>query len=228
MERRQPALQAFVPAASWQLDEGQLHQMRLFALYNHASGFFARAEVEWYSRTVPSIPWSLQDPIFVRAKTKIPSEEFPSGQPFCRLIVPRLHGDLTLGVLNLTGEDYRLNPINHIFRTTPGARILCSTTISILTRTPGRLAVAKKRSAGVLARSNVHESSVSVLSYTLRTSSLAAGEDARAPTFRSSSSALNERSISVIPFAGSHKNIEAKVSGLLGRHPSRLVTFHQS
>jgi hypothetical protein len=76
-----------------------LHQATGYLLFNHASGFFARAEVLWYAQHnsgySPELPG---DDVF--------QENLYLGYRF-----PRGRGELRLGILNLTGEDYRLNPL---------------------------------------------------------------------------------------------------------------------
>ena len=42
----------------------------------------------------------------------LPDESFPLVNLFIGYRFPRQHGDLTLGVLNLIGDDYRLNLLN--------------------------------------------------------------------------------------------------------------------
>ena len=74
---------------------------QLFALYNHSSGFFGRLEGYWARQSnvgyTPDIPG---DDIF-QANAYI-------GYRFRRNL-----GDITLGFLNMTDQDYKLNPLNY-------------------------------------------------------------------------------------------------------------------
>lgn len=77
-----------------------LHQVNLLAIYNHPSGFFAQFDSLWTRQSsrgfVPVLPgddfWQFN---------------FSVGYRF-----PRRHAEVRLGVLNLAGRDYRLNPLN--------------------------------------------------------------------------------------------------------------------
>jgi outer membrane receptor for monomeric catechols len=77
-----------------------LHQGTLFALYNHPSGFFARAEGTWIQQSnVGYFP-------------DTPGDELFRLDAYVGYRLRRNFGDVTLGFLNLTDKDYRLNPLN--------------------------------------------------------------------------------------------------------------------
>jgi len=94
-------LEARYPAGgSHANNDAILDQLTLFALFNHPSGLFARAEGNWYSQSndgyTPAEPgddfWQVN--LF-------------GGYRFCHR-----RAQIQLGVLNLTDQDYRLNPLN--------------------------------------------------------------------------------------------------------------------
>jgi outer membrane receptor protein involved in Fe transport/Flp pilus assembly protein TadD len=81
--------------------EATLHQLNLYAAYNHPSGFFARFEPIWFRQSnrgyLPDIPGDNVWQFDVRA-----------GYRFYRR-----HAELAVGVLNLTDRDYHLNPLSY-------------------------------------------------------------------------------------------------------------------
>ncbi len=80
-------------------DQATLHQAQLFALYNHPSGFFARLEGHWVQQSnVGYVP-------------DTPGDELVHLNAFVGYRLRRNLGEITLGLLNLTDEDYRLNPL---------------------------------------------------------------------------------------------------------------------
>jgi hypothetical protein len=78
-----------------------LHQGQIFALYNHPCGFFGSIEGYWARQSnvgyTPDIPgddiWQLN--VYVGYRLR------------------RNFGDITIGFLNLTDKDYKLNPLNY-------------------------------------------------------------------------------------------------------------------
>jgi hypothetical protein len=87
----------FAGAQSEQRSE--LHQFTLFLLFNHASGFFARAESQFYAQHNGADLADLRDDSFLQVNLQV-------GYRF-----PRQHGEVSLGVLNLNDTDYRLHPL---------------------------------------------------------------------------------------------------------------------
>lgn len=78
----------------------ELHQLQAGLVYQHPSGLFARPEARWF----------FQDN---EAGTGFGNSDFPMLNIFVGYRFPRHRGDLTLGVMNLTDEDYRLYPLNY-------------------------------------------------------------------------------------------------------------------
>lgn len=87
-----------------------LHEAGAYLLFNHPSGFFARAEVHWYAQQNSGYSPALPGDDFFQ-------ENFYVGYRF-----PRSHGELRLGILNLAGGNYRLNPLT-TYLELPRARV---------------------------------------------------------------------------------------------------------
>jgi len=78
-----------------------LHQGQIFALYNHPSGFSASIEGYWAQQSnVGYFPDEPGDNIFQL-------------NAYVGYRLRRNFGDITLGFLNLTDQDYKLNPLNY-------------------------------------------------------------------------------------------------------------------
>jgi hypothetical protein len=78
-----------------------LHQGELFLLYNHPSGFFAEAEGYWAQQSNTGY------------RPDIPGDEFVQLNLYAGYRFRRNYGDLTLGFLDITDDDYKLNPLNY-------------------------------------------------------------------------------------------------------------------
>jgi tetratricopeptide (TPR) repeat protein len=108
-----------------------LQEERLFILYNDPSGFFARAETLW---AIQDNNGYAKRPQLAIGRQTIHLVSELNGADFWQLNLyggyrfPRNIGDITLGLLNLTNRDYRLNPLNEY------AELPRSFTISVQTR----------------------------------------------------------------------------------------------
>lgn len=92
----------FQPSTS----QAHLHRINLQLLYNHPSGFFARAESLWFFERS-----SIAVVVAGELPQSVPSETFQQLNIFVGYRLPRQRGEFSLGVLNATGGDYRLNPV---------------------------------------------------------------------------------------------------------------------
>jgi hypothetical protein len=92
-------LAAFDPAADMHT-QGDLQQATIYALYNHHSGFFGRIESQWYHQENSGYAQPL------------PGDDFFMHNVFVGYRLRRQRGEISFGVLNLAGTDYRLNPLN--------------------------------------------------------------------------------------------------------------------
>jgi hypothetical protein len=77
-----------------------LHQVSLTANYHHRSGVFAQWESVWYRQSNSGYTPALADESFWQHNVML-------GYRF-----PRRQAEVRVGLLNLTDEDYRLNPLN--------------------------------------------------------------------------------------------------------------------
>ena len=101
--------------------EAHLHELSLQAVYNHPSGLFARAEANWYRQDndARATDASLIGPEPGFYKTQVtttpaglPGEDFWHLNLFAGYRFHRSQCEVSVGVLNLTDQDYRLNPLN--------------------------------------------------------------------------------------------------------------------
>ncbi len=80
--------------------QGVLHQVSLYANYNLPCGFFAQGEGLWTAQDNRGDTSALKDDDFWQLNAYV-------GYRFWRR-----HAEARIGVLNITDEDYRLNPLN--------------------------------------------------------------------------------------------------------------------
>jgi outer membrane receptor protein involved in Fe transport len=82
--------------------EAILHQVTLNALYNHPSGYFGQAQALFYAQDNRQDAAGLDD------------DQFWQLNLFAGYRFPGRRAELRLGLLNVTSQDYRLNPLNVI------------------------------------------------------------------------------------------------------------------
>jgi outer membrane receptor for monomeric catechols len=88
-----------VPGGS-QDNHATLQQLNLFGIYNHPSGFFARAESIWSQQSN-------------RGYTPgQPGDDFWQFNLFAGWRFWQRRAEIQMGVLNLADQDYQLNPLN--------------------------------------------------------------------------------------------------------------------
>jgi outer membrane receptor protein involved in Fe transport len=80
--------------------ESTLHQVQLFAVLNHPSGCFGRLEALWSSQNNQGY------------EPGRPGDSFWQFNVFAGYRFPNRRAEIRLGLLNLTDQDYRLNPLN--------------------------------------------------------------------------------------------------------------------
>jgi len=100
LETVYPDIPDSVTSANHTKDNALLHQLSLFGLFNHRSGFFARAEGHWYSQDNGGDQAALADDAFWQVNL------------FAGYRFWRRHAQISVGVLNLGDQDYRLSPLN--------------------------------------------------------------------------------------------------------------------
>ncbi|WCJ58059.1 TonB-dependent receptor [Fontisphaera persica] len=79
---------------------GLLHQLNLFVAFNHRCGFFSRLEGIWTQQHNQGF------------NPDRPGDDFWHFNAFAGYRLKRGRAEIKLGVLNLTDQDYRLNPVN--------------------------------------------------------------------------------------------------------------------
>jgi Tfp pilus assembly protein PilF len=92
-----------LPLASFpvagRLEDSHLHEIRGYLLFNHRSGFFAEVETLWFAQENANFnPVEPGDSFF--------QQNFYAGYRFAKRRV-----ELTAGILNVTGQNYRLEPL---------------------------------------------------------------------------------------------------------------------
>jgi len=86
-----------MPAAR-QTDQADLHEVTGYVLFNHPLGLFARAEATWYHQ--------------INSDASMPGDDFVQENLYVGYRFLHRHAELMFGILNLSGQDYRLNPLN--------------------------------------------------------------------------------------------------------------------
>jgi tetratricopeptide (TPR) repeat protein len=94
-----------------QRTKGVLHQLSLSAIYNHPCGFFARGEANWYGQNNSGYT------------PGEPDADFWQFNAFAGYRFPRRKAEITLGLLNITDQNYNLNPLN-LYNELPRSRTL--------------------------------------------------------------------------------------------------------
>ena len=83
-----------------QNERAVLQHGQLFLIYNHPCGFFAEWSSDWYHQANHGYSSSLAD------------DDFWQHNLFAGYVFPHRRAEIRLGLLNLTDQDYRLNPLN--------------------------------------------------------------------------------------------------------------------
>ena len=89
--------------------QSDLHRLGGRGLFNHPSGFFAGADMSWFwQENSVHYPYAERSP----RNVELPGDNFPQINVFAGYRFPRQVGEITLGLLNITDEEYHLNPLN--------------------------------------------------------------------------------------------------------------------
>jgi outer membrane receptor protein involved in Fe transport len=110
LHTRFPQIPTTVSPQADSRQRADLHQAGAYVLWNHPSGWFAQADVQWYHQSN-----YLND-------ASQPGDDFYMVNLFAGWRFPRLHGEISAGILNLNDTDYRLNPLN-IYNELPRERV---------------------------------------------------------------------------------------------------------
>jgi hypothetical protein len=95
-----PSIPATAGYARATVSSASLHQWRVALFLARPEGLFTRAEFAW---------WDQNGRGFLSGV----SDAFPQVDVLAGWHFRNRRGDLSVGLLNVTGEDYRLSPINH-------------------------------------------------------------------------------------------------------------------
>jgi tetratricopeptide (TPR) repeat protein len=82
-------------------DTADLHELTGYVLYNHPSGFFARADATWYH----------QGNAHIELNNTLAGDDFVQENVYAGYRLWNRRAELLLGIANLSNEDYHLNPI---------------------------------------------------------------------------------------------------------------------
>jgi hypothetical protein len=80
--------------------EAILHRLNLFGIFNHPCGAFAEGDAVWYSQNNEGYQGAE------------PGDDFWQLNAFAGYRFPRRHAEVTVGVLNIGDQNYKLNPLN--------------------------------------------------------------------------------------------------------------------
>jgi hypothetical protein len=101
---------AMVPGSDLE-EYSRLHQISAFILFNHPSGFFAKSETDWYEQENEG--WNPVEP----------GDEFFQQNFYAGYRLAHRRIELTLGLLNVTSENYKLSPLT-VYEDLPRKRVL--------------------------------------------------------------------------------------------------------
>ena len=88
-----------------------LNQLSLYAIFNHPCGFFVQPEALWYSQSNSGY------------SPELPGDDFWQFNFTIGYRFPRRKAEVALALLNITDQDYRLNPLN-LYNELPRSRTL--------------------------------------------------------------------------------------------------------
>jgi len=88
-----------IPVAGYDTTQhNDLHETSGYVLFNHPSGLFARADATWYHQ--------------INSQAGQPGDDFVQENLYVGYRFLHRHAELMFGILNLSGQDYHLNPLN--------------------------------------------------------------------------------------------------------------------
>ncbi|MEO5803944.1 MAG: TonB-dependent receptor [Verrucomicrobiota bacterium] len=100
LDARYPEIPRTVSSANHTRNDATLNHLSLFALVNYSSGLFARAEANWYSQSNGGY------------RPTLSGDDFWQLNLYAGYRFYRRHAQVQIGLLNLTDQDYNLNPLN--------------------------------------------------------------------------------------------------------------------
>jgi tetratricopeptide (TPR) repeat protein len=109
LKRLLPEVPTTIQGDARRFDQADLHTFNAYLLYQHHSGFFARADANWY---LQNNLMRTNNPAGQAVQVNLPGDEFWQINFWLGHRFRRSLGDISVGLLNATGTDYRLNPLN--------------------------------------------------------------------------------------------------------------------
>jgi Tfp pilus assembly protein PilF/outer membrane receptor protein involved in Fe transport len=100
LETSYPGIPDSVTTGNHAKNSATLNELSLFVLFNHPSGFFARAEGNWFDQSNRDY------------QPALPGDEFWQFNLYAGYRFWHRRAQAELGVLNLTDQNYHLNPLN--------------------------------------------------------------------------------------------------------------------
>ncbi len=104
------------------VEQGQLNQLLLFLLYSHPSGFFCRFEALW-DKQINKGYAIMQPGVDIPNE---PGDDFWQLNAYAGYRFRRNMGEITLGLLDINGANYHLNPLN-VYNSLPRSRTVAVT-----------------------------------------------------------------------------------------------------
>jgi outer membrane receptor protein involved in Fe transport len=100
LDDRLPEVPAAFYAPAQTHVESTLHHLTAYLRWHHPSGLFAQTDAAWYRQSNRGFPVAR------------PGDDFWHFNAFAGYRFPRRRAEVRVGLLNLTGQDYRLEPLN--------------------------------------------------------------------------------------------------------------------
>lgn len=110
LDAKLPEVPTSVLSTADQSLDSTLHRVEGHAIFNHSSGLFARGEAQWYHQ---------RNSGFTPAQ---PGDDFMQFNISAGYRFAQRRGEVSIGVLNLTDQDYRLSPLT-IYSELPRERV---------------------------------------------------------------------------------------------------------
>jgi hypothetical protein len=112
LEQTLPEVPLSLFAGARQFGQSDLHTASFYLLYSHPSGFFARADLNWYWQENRTETNSVSMMGVSHISVPLPGDQFPQVNFWVGYRLRRGLGDISLGLLNANNTDYKLNPLN--------------------------------------------------------------------------------------------------------------------
>lgn len=109
LQRSWPEVPINVRSDLQEIDRADLQTFGSYLLYQHRSGFFARTDANWY---VQSNLMQTNAPSGSNVQVDLAGDRFPQIDIWLGYRFRKNLGDVSVGLLNVSDSEYRLNPLN--------------------------------------------------------------------------------------------------------------------